>query len=321
MKYGFVKVAAAVPTVKVADVEYNVQQIESLIAQAEGRGIEIIVFPELSVTGYTCQDLFKEQVLLDRAESAILTLLDFTRKLDIISIVGVPIVINGLLYNCAAVIQGGSLMGIVPKTYLPNYAEFYEKRWFASAQDLNPSEIYFAGSQIAVTALSLGRAIGKIGTASIHLPYSDGIKLDAPMLKRRCPYRKIHFRHKPHQSYFNHPAGWRHTKTLPSGHRQAFPAPAGKTRSLVRERSNCIFQPAGRIHAPSVGYHQHFVVFSGVKIDRAGASVYSVTGKTHTLGQTAFKLVVGIEEYINASYSIFRSGHTAARACGRKPPA
>ena len=152
MKYGFVKVAAAVPTVKVADVEYNVQQIESLIAQAEGRGIEIIVFPELSVTGYTCQDLFKEQVLLDRAESAILTLLDFTRKLDIISIVGVPIVINGLLYNCAAVIQGGSLMGIVPKTYLPNYAEFYEKRWFASAQDLNPSEIYFAGSQIAVSA-------------------------------------------------------------------------------------------------------------------------------------------------------------------------
>ena len=152
MKYGFVKVAAAVPTVKVADVEYNVQQIESLIAQAEGRGVEIIVFPELSVTGYTCQDLFKEQVLLDRAESAILTLLDFTRKLDIISIVGVPIVINGLLYNCAAVIQGGSLMGIVPKTYLPNYAEFYEKRWFASAQDLNPSEIYFAGSQIAVSA-------------------------------------------------------------------------------------------------------------------------------------------------------------------------
>ena len=152
MKYGFVKVAAAVPTVKVADVEYNVQQIESLIAQAEGRGIEIIVFPELSVTGYTCQDLFKEQVLLDRAESAILTLLDFTRKLDIISIVGVPIVINGLLYNCAAVIQGGSLLGIVPKTYLPNYAEFYEKRWFASAQDLNPSEIYFAGSQIAVSA-------------------------------------------------------------------------------------------------------------------------------------------------------------------------
>ena len=152
MKYGFVKVAAAVPAVKVADVEYNVQQIESLIAQAEGRGVEVIVFPELCITGYSCQDLFKEQLLLDRAESAILTLLDFTRKLDIISIVGLPVVINGLLYNCAAVIQSGSLLGIVPKTYLPNYAEFYEKRWFASAQDLNPSEFYFAGGQVSVSS-------------------------------------------------------------------------------------------------------------------------------------------------------------------------
>ena len=152
MKYGFVKVAAAVPTVKVADVDYNVQQIESLIAQAEGRGVEVIVFPELCITGYTCQDLFKEQLLLDRAEAGILTLLDFTRKLDIISIVGLPVVINGLLYNCAAVIQGGTLLGIVPKTYLPNYAEFYEKRWFASAQDLNPSEFYFAGGVVSVSA-------------------------------------------------------------------------------------------------------------------------------------------------------------------------
>ena len=151
MKYGFVKVAAAVPVVKVADVAYNVQQVESLIAQAEGRGVEVLVFPELCITGYSCQDLFKEQLLLDHAEGAILTLLDFTRKLDVISIVGLPIVINGLLYNCAAVIQGGTLLGIVPKTYLPNYAEFYEKRWFASSQDLNPTEIYFAGGPVTVS--------------------------------------------------------------------------------------------------------------------------------------------------------------------------
>ena len=152
MKYGFVKVAAAVPAVKVADVDYNVQQIESIIAQAEGRGVEVIVFPELCITGYTCQDLFKEQLLLDRAESAVITLLDFTRKLDIISIVGLPVIINGLLYNCAAVIQSGQLLGIIPKTYLPNYAEFYEKRWFASAQDLNPTVFYFAGTSISVSA-------------------------------------------------------------------------------------------------------------------------------------------------------------------------
>ena len=152
MKYGFVNVAAAVPTVKVADVEYNVQQVESLIAQAEDRGVEIIVFPELCITGYSCQDLFKEQLLLDHAEEGIVKLLDFTRKLDIIAIVGLPVVVNGLLFNCAAVIQSGTLLGIIPKVYLPNYGEFYEKRWFASSQDLNPTEIYFAGSPVLVSA-------------------------------------------------------------------------------------------------------------------------------------------------------------------------
>ena len=152
MKYGLIKVAAAVPAVKVADVDYNVQQIESLIAQVEGRGVEVIVFPELSITGYSCQDLFHEQLLLDKAEEGLVTLLDFTRKLDVISIVGMPVVIDGLLYNCATVIQHGSILGIVPKTYLPNYGEFYEKRWFASAQDLKPTEIYLAGSPITVSA-------------------------------------------------------------------------------------------------------------------------------------------------------------------------
>ena len=85
MKHGFIKVAAAIPGVRVADVDYNVQQIESFIAQAEGKGVEIIVFPELSLTGYTCQDLFRQQLLLDKSEGALLTLLDFIRKLDIIT--------------------------------------------------------------------------------------------------------------------------------------------------------------------------------------------------------------------------------------------
>ena len=152
MKYGFVIVAAAVPTVKVADVEYNVQQIESLITQAEEQGVEVMVLPELCITGYSCQDLFKEQLLLDHAEDGIVKLLDYTRKLNVIVIVGLPVVVNSLLYNCAAVLQGGQLLGIVPKVYLPNYGEFYEKRWFASAQDLNPTDIYFAGSPVHVSA-------------------------------------------------------------------------------------------------------------------------------------------------------------------------
>ncbi|MBO7139349.1 MAG: NAD(+) synthase [Prevotella sp.] len=151
MKYGLIKVAAAIPGVRVADVDYNRQQIESLIAQAEGKGAEIIVFPELSLTGYTCQDLFQQQLLLDKAEEAVLVLLDFTRKLDVIAVIGLPVRIGSLLYNCAAVIQHGCLLGIVPKTYLPNYGEFYEKRWFASATDLMPQEIYLAGSPVMVS--------------------------------------------------------------------------------------------------------------------------------------------------------------------------
>ena len=152
MKYGFIKVAAAVPAIKVADIYYNVQQIESLVAQAEGRGVEVMVTPELCITGYSCQDLLREQLLLDQVEQGIMQLLDFTRKLDVILIVGAPVVINALLYNCAIVIQHGTILGVVPKTYLPNYGEFYEKRWFASAQDLNPSDIYMAGSPVHVSS-------------------------------------------------------------------------------------------------------------------------------------------------------------------------
>lgn len=151
MQYGFIKVATAVPMVHVADVDYNLTQIESLIAQAEGKGVEVIVFPELSLTGYTCQDLFSQTVLLDASEQAVLRLLDFTRQLDIVSIIGLPIVAGDLLLNCAAVVQKGQLLGIVPKTYLPNYSEFYEKRWFASAQDLRPTEIHYAGNTVVVS--------------------------------------------------------------------------------------------------------------------------------------------------------------------------
>ncbi len=151
MKNGFFTVAAAVPAVRVADSNYNLHQIENLIAQAEGKGVEVVVFPELSITGYTCQDLFGQYHLLEESEMAVLMLLDFTRKLDIISIVGVPVMVDNLLLNCAVVIQQGNILGIVPKTYLPNYSEFYEKRWFASAQDLHPTEIRFAGQRIMVS--------------------------------------------------------------------------------------------------------------------------------------------------------------------------
>ncbi|MBQ9669219.1 MAG: NAD(+) synthase [Prevotella sp.] len=152
MKHGLIKVAAAIPGLRVADVEYNVQQIENIIAQAEGRGVEVLALPELCLTGYTCQDLFRQHLLIDKAEEGLILLLDFTRKLDIISVVGLPVRIGSLLYNCAVVIQRGAILGLVAKTYLPNYNEFYEKRWFASSVDLQEQDVYLAGNPVHVSA-------------------------------------------------------------------------------------------------------------------------------------------------------------------------
>ena len=142
MNYGFVKVASAIPSLKVADCTYNIQQIESLIVQAEGKGVEIIAFPELCVSGYTCQDLFGQQLLLEKCEESLFKLLDFTRSLQIISIVGMPVMVSGVLMNCAVVVQGGKILGVVPKTYLPNYKEFYEQRWFAPSTAVSDTQVH-----------------------------------------------------------------------------------------------------------------------------------------------------------------------------------
>lgn len=152
MKYGFIKVASAVPVVHVANCRQNTKEIESLIAQAEEQGVEVVVFPELCITGYSCQDLFRQQLLLDSAEASLVHIIEFSKQLDIISIVGLPVVVGNLLLNCAAVVQHGRLLGLVPKTFLPNYNEFYEKRWFASSQDLYEQTIYFAEHSILLTA-------------------------------------------------------------------------------------------------------------------------------------------------------------------------
>lgn len=153
MKYGFITVAAGIPRVRVADVNYNILHIKEMISEAESKGVEIMVFPELSITGYTCQDLFRSQLLLEKAEEGLIQLLTFTRKLDIIIIVGLPIPVDGLLLNCAIAIQQGKVLGVVPKTFLPNYGEFYEKRWFASSRDImHPHTIYVAGSPTTITS-------------------------------------------------------------------------------------------------------------------------------------------------------------------------
>ena len=148
MKYGFIKVAAAVPGVKVADCKYNTAQIEALMARAEGLGVELLCFPELCVTAYTCQDLFHQQLLLDEAEFALLKLLEFSHSLNVVTVVGVPLNYEGILLNCAVVIHRGKIMGIVPKTYLPNYNEFYEQRWFASAESVRDTQYRFCGQTV-----------------------------------------------------------------------------------------------------------------------------------------------------------------------------
>ena len=141
MNYGFVKVAAAVPLVQVADCFYNIEKIEGLMRQASEKGVQIIAFPELSVTGYTCLDLFAQQTLLNGAEAALLQLVSNTADLDILTIVGVPLRTENRLINAAVVFQKGAIRGVIPKTYLPNYKEFQEQRWFTSATELRESTI------------------------------------------------------------------------------------------------------------------------------------------------------------------------------------
>lgn len=141
MNYGFVKVASAVPHVQVADCFYNIERIEKLMRKASEQGVQLIAFPELAVTAYTCLDLFSQQTLLDNAEKALLQLISDTADLEITTIVGVPLRTENRLINAAVVFQKGTILGVVPKTYLPNYKEFQEQRWFTSATELQQSVI------------------------------------------------------------------------------------------------------------------------------------------------------------------------------------
>lgn len=150
MNYGFVKVAAAVPHVQVADCFYNIEKIESLMRKASEQGVQMIVFPELSITAYTCLDLFSQQTLLDNAENALLALIDRTKDLPLLAMVGVPLRTENRLINAAVVFQKGSILGVVPKTYLPNHKESQEQRWFTSATALHKTTIDIAGTNYPV---------------------------------------------------------------------------------------------------------------------------------------------------------------------------
>ena len=162
MNYGFVKVAAAVPRVKVADCKFNSERLEGLITIAEGKGVQILTFPEMCITGYTCGDLFAQQLLLEQAEMALIQILNSTRQLDIISILGMPVVVNSTVINAAVVIQKGKILGVVPKTYLPNYKEFYEQRWFTSALQVSENSVRLCGQIVPMGNNLLFETVDKL---------------------------------------------------------------------------------------------------------------------------------------------------------------
>ena len=130
MRDGFLKAAALSPALRVADCAYNTQQIIAQLKDAAARGVKLAVFPEFCLTGYTCGDLFLQHTLQQGALTGLQSILDASRELDVVALVGLPLLVRGKLYNVAAVLCRGRLLGLVPKTYLPNYGEFYEKRQF-----------------------------------------------------------------------------------------------------------------------------------------------------------------------------------------------
>ncbi len=156
MRDGFISVAAGTPKIRVADCRYNAEQTFNMMRAAEKAGVKVLVLPELGLTGYTCGDLFYQDTLLRGAEEALATVLEATRNLEVVTAVGLPVRLNNKLYNCAAIIQKGEILALVPKTDLPNYGEFYEKRQFSPAPEGAPFSIDgFCGKTVLFGAKQL----------------------------------------------------------------------------------------------------------------------------------------------------------------------
>ena len=131
---GFLRVAVATPKIKVADVRFNTDAVLREIAEADRQGVSLLVFPELVLTAYTCADLFHQTILIERAAAALDEVAEATRRTQLVAVVGVPYIVDHKLYNCAAVLHAGRILALVPKKNLPNYSEFYERRWFTPGQ-------------------------------------------------------------------------------------------------------------------------------------------------------------------------------------------
>ncbi|OYO59536.1 NAD(+) synthase, partial [Lachnotalea glycerini] len=147
-KFGYIRVGAAVAALSIGNPEYNAEEIKKLCIKAAAEKVQVLVFPELSLTGYTCSDLFHQRILREMAENSLKKLMEETALLNIVIAVGMPIEADNQLFNCAILFQQGRILGVVPKTYLPSYNEFYETRWYRSSQSRISNNIVLCGQTV-----------------------------------------------------------------------------------------------------------------------------------------------------------------------------
>ncbi len=186
---GYFRVATAAPFVKIGDTQHNTEQALIAMGRAASAGAEVLLLPELSITGYTCADLFLQSELLKSATQALLQIAARSCELELTVIVGVPIKYNAALYNCAAVISKGKIVGLVPKIHIPNYSEFYEARWFASGKNIDLGEVKIGDQSVIISTSQ----IFDINGAKCAIEICEDLWVPAPPSSTLCEVAEVIF--------------------------------------------------------------------------------------------------------------------------------
>ena len=188
MRDGFIKIAAGTPKIRVADCRYNAEQIFNLMREAHRQGVRVLALPELCLTGYTCGDLFLQNTLLRGAEEGLATILEATKNLDMLTALGLPVHYRGKLYNCAAILCRGEILGLAPKIHLPNYGEFYEGRWFTSGAALGDTDccISFAGQDAVEFSTGLVFRCAEMPALTVGVEICEDLWAVNPPSARLC---------------------------------------------------------------------------------------------------------------------------------------
>ena len=181
MQHGFIKVCAATPEIKVADVDFNVKNIIKAVKESAEKGSQLTVFPELCICGYTCGDLFNHPTLIKACEEGVKKTAEVTKGLKALVLIGAPVAVDGRLYNCAVALSDGKILGIIPKTYLPNYGEFYEKRHFSPAPIKGYKEVSYGGEK----SVTFGKNI--ILQAENDVKFTVGVEICADLWAPESP--------------------------------------------------------------------------------------------------------------------------------------